>query len=154
MANVFLDDSSLLAIAEAIRDKLNSTDTYTPIEMSTAISNIQIGGEFDYGIKEIQGDYSQLIIETSLSTLHGCFVFLTRYMVNSMANYSLAGTFIYTTDDGTMNRCIWKVTSSLILGEVTNITGSSTRLSTNQIICGRPTGDYYWRKGKYFWIAW
>lgn len=42
MANVLVNDASLTAIANAIRAKTNSTDTYTPAEMAEAINAIEI----------------------------------------------------------------------------------------------------------------
>ena len=44
MANVFVQNSSLQAIADAIRDKLNTEDTYKPAEMASAIESISSGG--------------------------------------------------------------------------------------------------------------
>ena len=44
MANVLVQDTSLTAIANAIREKNGSTDTYKPAEMATAIQGIQAGG--------------------------------------------------------------------------------------------------------------
>ena len=44
MANVLVQDTSLTAIANAIREQNGSTDTYKPAEMATAIQGIQAGG--------------------------------------------------------------------------------------------------------------
>lgn len=44
MADVFVHESSLTAIADAIREKLNTEDTYKPGEMADAISSISGGG--------------------------------------------------------------------------------------------------------------
>ena len=44
MAIKFIDDSILTAIANAIRTKLSSSDTYKPSEMATAIGTISGGG--------------------------------------------------------------------------------------------------------------
>lgn len=44
MANVLVDDTNLTNIANSIRAKNGSSDTYTPAEMSTAIDNIPTGG--------------------------------------------------------------------------------------------------------------
>lgn len=43
MANVLVQDTSLTAIADAIREKNGSTDTYKPGEMAAAISEISVG---------------------------------------------------------------------------------------------------------------
>ena len=44
MANVLVDETSLQNIADSIRAKNGSSDTYTPAQMSTAIDNIPSGG--------------------------------------------------------------------------------------------------------------
>ena len=52
MAIKFIDDSILTAIANAIRTKLSSSDTYKPSEMATAIGSIS-GGITPTGTKSI-----------------------------------------------------------------------------------------------------
>ncbi len=44
MANVLVQDSSLTAIADAIREKNQTTNTYKPAEMGEAIKAIETGG--------------------------------------------------------------------------------------------------------------
>lgn len=44
MADYLIKDITLMNIADAIRQKKSSTDKYTPAEMATAISSIEIGG--------------------------------------------------------------------------------------------------------------
>ena len=44
MADYLIKDTTLTNIADAIRAKKSSTDTYTPAEMATAISSIETGG--------------------------------------------------------------------------------------------------------------
>ena len=44
MAAYLIKDTTLTNIADAIRAKKSSTDTYTPAEMATAISSIETGG--------------------------------------------------------------------------------------------------------------
>lgn len=44
MANVFIDDSVMSSIANAIRSKSGTTQTYLPSEMPSAIENIPSGG--------------------------------------------------------------------------------------------------------------
>ena len=44
MADYLIKDTTLTNIANAIRAKKSSTDTYTPAEMATAISSIETGG--------------------------------------------------------------------------------------------------------------
>lgn len=44
MADYLIKDTTLTNIADAIRQKKSSTDTYTPAEMATAIASIETGG--------------------------------------------------------------------------------------------------------------
>lgn len=44
MGIAYIQESSLTAIANAIRLKNGSSDTYTPVEMAEAIGNLSIGG--------------------------------------------------------------------------------------------------------------
>lgn len=44
MAKVLISESILTAIAEAIREKLSTTDTYKPSEMADAVESISGGG--------------------------------------------------------------------------------------------------------------
>lgn len=53
MANVIIDESSLYAIADAIRDKLEVETTYKPSEMAEAIESISSGGITPTGTIEI-----------------------------------------------------------------------------------------------------
>lgn len=53
MANVFVDETSLQDIADAIRDKLETEDTYKPGEMAAAIESISSGGITPTGEIEI-----------------------------------------------------------------------------------------------------
>ena len=64
MANVLVERQSLQNIADAIRDKNGSSDTYTPSEMSQAILDIPTGGggEFATPVKVDE----VLIIPTSI----------------------------------------------------------------------------------------
>ena len=43
MANVLVEESSLRGIAEAIREKKGSEETYTPLQMARAVSDIPTG---------------------------------------------------------------------------------------------------------------
>lgn len=46
MAKVLISESILTAIADAIREKLSTTDTYKPSEMADAVESISGGGEY------------------------------------------------------------------------------------------------------------
>lgn len=61
MANVFVEESSLINIANAIREKNGSTDAYKPNEMAQAISDIQSGGG------ELETLYNSLMQATTIS---------------------------------------------------------------------------------------
>jgi hypothetical protein len=47
MANVIINDTHLTNIADAIREKTGTSDTYKPGEMAAAISAITTGGGGD-----------------------------------------------------------------------------------------------------------
>lgn len=47
MAQVLITESYLDDIADAIRDKNGSEDTYTPAQMATAIENIQTAEDME-----------------------------------------------------------------------------------------------------------
>lgn len=53
MAGIYaINGKSLTAIADAIREKTGSTDTYTPGEMAEAIREIESGGGYDEGYED------------------------------------------------------------------------------------------------------
>ena len=58
MRKVLINETNLQEIANAIREKNGSSDTYTPVQMSTAIRDIPIGtsSDFEFGIdvKELE----------------------------------------------------------------------------------------------------
>lgn len=73
MAKAFIDDTNLTAIANAIRAKTGSADTYLPSEMATAISNLQIGGGTSLdNIAIFIGDYSkdEIILESGCGAVN------------------------------------------------------------------------------------
>lgn len=62
MSNVFVDDATLTAIADAIRTKNGTTESYKPAEMASAISAITTGGSGGGEIIDsTEYDYSNLI---------------------------------------------------------------------------------------------
>lgn len=66
MSKVLVTESNLQNIANAIRTKNGSSDTYTPSEMSTAIENIPSGG----GSMEIVDEMKMIDLGV---TLHGAY---------------------------------------------------------------------------------
>lgn len=72
MANVFIEESTLTAIGDAIRAKTGATDKIFPADMATAIEGITGGGEgvpegyvtvtFHYADQEGQKEFSRLVM--------------------------------------------------------------------------------------------
>lgn len=60
MSQVLVNETSLTAIADAIREKNGETTTYKPSEMSDAISALTIGGSVDGEKVVITGDCSHM----------------------------------------------------------------------------------------------
>lgn len=69
MANVLVNDASLADIADAIREKNGTEETYKPAEMGAAVRAIESGGGVDYLEKRISGEvglyeyYSENIVK-------------------------------------------------------------------------------------------
>lgn len=95
MANVLVQDTSLTAIANAIREKNGSTDTYKPAEMATAIQALSSGGGGELKYIQMVKSFSmpknkngtQTITNTNLPTNY-TFVMvmngaITRYNVST-----------------------------------------------------------------------
>jgi hypothetical protein len=64
MANVIIDDGNLKDIANAIREKSGSTDTYKPSDMSQAILDIVSGGGANYTSITYNNDDTITLIDT------------------------------------------------------------------------------------------
>ena len=62
MAMILTDSSNYSAIAEAIREKTGTEDTYKPSEMAAAIEAIQGGGEDNTFLEGGITEYSNSII--------------------------------------------------------------------------------------------
>lgn len=56
MAKVAITESYLTDIADAIRSKTSSTETYKPSEMASAISEISGGGSINYKVGVLRPD--------------------------------------------------------------------------------------------------
>lgn len=79
MANVFVDDASLQAIAGAIRAKNGSTETYKPGQMAAAIQAIETGGGL-----EINGIIDKYVVADGGSVSAGDFVqFVNEYVTGT-----------------------------------------------------------------------
>lgn len=85
MSNVLVNETSLQNIANAIRTKNGSSDTYTPSEMSTAIENIPSGGNkfafvggggFSFRgdtRNNLQGEIDNIVANVNTSTITQCY---------------------------------------------------------------------------------
>ena len=84
MTNVLIDETNLENIADSIRAKNGSSDTYTPAQMSTAIDNIPSGGDPEEGKEIFFWDYD--------GTLLHAYTF-TEYttLINENSNWMPSG---------------------------------------------------------------
>lgn len=83
MAQGVINDTTLTSIADAIREKLESTDTMFPSEMAALIESIEAGGsgKIAYGSVSFSSG-------TTKSVTHGLGVKPTFYMCTSETNRS------------------------------------------------------------------
>lgn len=103
MANVLVQDTSLTAIANAIREKNGSTDTYKPAEMATAIQGIQAGGgKLKYLKIQFYNKYLQPFTNENLPKdgTMGSIVWGRTYSQSSGANKSGVTIAIHTPRNG------------------------------------------------------
>lgn len=68
MANVLVEEQYLQDIADSIRDKNGSSDTYTPAQMSGAIMLISGGGGGEFDTPEV--DQNTLIFSSTYMQLN------------------------------------------------------------------------------------
>lgn len=93
MSNVLVEESSLQAIANSIRAKNGSTDTYKPGDMATAIDEIEGGGlpkEFEW-VNCISDGYDIVPDVTSIKDETVVFTYPSgnRFMFSAFPNYTL-----------------------------------------------------------------
>lgn len=70
MGKAFIQESTLTDIADAIRSKNGSSDTYLPSEMAQAIQNIPTGGDINYFyVEDASGAANTLTIKKSNNSL-------------------------------------------------------------------------------------
>ena len=94
MANVIIDDTHLTSIANAIRSKNGSSDTYTPAQMATAISNISGGGSSSTTLEVNQVPYKnswERVWPTVISQIDGT---VTLNINDSVLLYNLLGLYL------------------------------------------------------------
>lgn len=123
MARVFVNDTTLTAIADAIREKNGSEDTYKPSQMADAVRGIKSGGGMNFGenitspnilnlfyaleSKECKtGEFTlssklpnteTLIVDTGLNDIKGFFYVDCDYSYTAIGNtpeYGVWGLFI------------------------------------------------------------
>lgn len=63
----YIERQTLQDIADAIREKNGSSDTYTPSEMAEAIRGIEGGGELDFSEIYNNGNFANSIIKDTIS---------------------------------------------------------------------------------------
>lgn len=169
MAEYFIDDATLTAIANAIRGKNGSSSKYTPAQMATAIAAISGGGGgLPSGIAKIaEGTY----------TVASDFTTTTQTVTH---NLGVVPDFLIIWKDGsnvaTTYSMLWAMRSSRMPYRSSSYTsfmcyhGNSTTSTTltnsnnaNYGIGNSPTAttfnlqsastSYYWRAGTYRWMV-
>jgi hypothetical protein len=87
MANVLVEETSLQNIANSIREKAGTTDTYKPSEMASAISGISTGGSaIDKGLVINEVNSSGYPIDISVI---GLTTLPDRYFYQIISDYTL-----------------------------------------------------------------
>ena len=99
MANVLVNDASLADIADAIREKNGTEETYKPAEMGDAVRAIQSGGGGGVGIIHKEFDENNLPTVVDASSVQEPFTtnskgnMFYRMFVNANANGTLGSGF-------------------------------------------------------------
>ena len=93
MADYLIKDTTLTNIADAIRAKKSSTDTYTPAEMATAISSIETGGGGGPTAEDLTftGDLTKFNYYGRMSKLIKKYGSLMRFNDVSYMDYAFQG---------------------------------------------------------------
>lgn len=111
MAMKLINESSLVAIGDAIRAKNGSSNTYSPAEMATAISNISSGGEsIPSNMLNVTGSF-----ESGFQNFFGekMRVYLPRMTFNDIT--SIKGAFSHINTWGIDNNFDWTDWSSITI---------------------------------------
>ena len=123
MANVLVRESSLEAIADAIREKLDTEDTYKPSEMANAIEAISGGGITPTGT--IDRAASTVVFTNTHNEEKGSLK-VTKRVVGTITSKTFefvvsqtdsSGTTTYYLEDGTTTTDITKGTLTIKDGE-------------------------------------
>lgn len=93
MSKVFIEETTLTAIGDAIREKTASEDLIAPLDMATAISNLSSGGG-TLKMKVISCGSKSIDISKHTSNLDSFILF------GSATSSSSYGKFIFTPIDG------------------------------------------------------
>lgn len=78
MSNVIIDDTNLVNIADAIREKSGSTDTFLPSEMADAIKAIQGGAQVATGTFTAAATGTAEVVEHGLGKIPSYIIFCSR----------------------------------------------------------------------------
>ena len=109
MAEYLIQDTSLTAIADAIREKTGSTDTIAVSDFPTAIAEIPTGGTIV--IKDITVDENQSIVVTDLPTINRFTIYVPDFTNAGSGMSSGTGYFSSSRSDGGLNIVYWSALS-------------------------------------------
>lgn len=137
MANVYVTDSELSNIANAIRSKIGSKDSMLLSEMPSAIMSIGDGFKKKTGTVTISADTSSLVIDTGLSTVETVVV-----LKKNISNVNSTVSWVKCTD---FNLVCYKsqYTSGVVATSNISVEGGTVtcnKYSNYPVI----SGDYYW----------
>lgn len=139
MAKVLVTESYLTGIADAIRSKNGTSDTYTPSEMSEAILNIPTGGN-TYTLENIVPSQS---ITTNLTTSN----YSTGGLITSYTALIVQGEWYLVTYDGIeyILQCYLASSNEFALGDYRIVASNTsvTYLSTPFVVEYNASNGYF-----------
>ena len=149
MSNVLVNDASLTAIANAIRSKLSTSNTYKPGQMASAIQSIPTGGgsgiKYDTGTFTFEsnttGNTPIISIPHNLGEIPKIVLVWTEdFDSEHPCTANTNGGFIYITD--LFNDLPQRLSSSVSAPD--NIYGYFSLYSTNIVALSVPTSTSYY----------
>lgn len=166
MANVVINEQHLEDIADAIRTKNGSSDTYTPAGMAAAITAIATGAEYETGTKN-QTASSSTSLAISFSNTHTTApsIVIAVHTSSTSNQYTNVGFLVnYNKATGTSRggsssyygQCITlrASTSTSLTGLNTSYTSSTiNNVLTTSGATLTSSSSYNWATGNYKWIA-
>lgn len=169
MAKYSIENSTLKAIGNAIREKMGTTTLYTPAQMASVISSIQTGGTTpDFSLAMDFGTYipssnalgSSTYITTKLSKVFVAFLWCPSLFFDSTVNANAILSGHYNADENGFEingRAYTKLSCYTYINKTTsNITSAQQNLQTtadNSFVI-YATSAYYLAGKIYHWIAW